>query len=104
MSNDTSKLNVTRVPEGQSGKAGAKLKAKRSPWTDAQRAEFMENAPPSLKVEINGVPVGADLHIFSSGSVGYNLNGKVANLIVKGKPVQLQVTGYITVIGSKPGE
>jgi uncharacterized membrane protein len=53
------------------------------------RARFLTKAP-VLTVVINGQTFQATAREFSSGKVGYYINGKV-NVIVDGVPVQLQV-------------
>jgi hypothetical protein len=63
------------------------------------RAEFRESAQP-VKVEINGVPMIAEVKEFSTGSLGWYLNGKSV-IEVGGKQVTVQIGMNITVIGSK---
>jgi hypothetical protein len=63
------------------------------------RAEFRESAQP-VKVEINGVPMIAEVKEFSTGSLGWYLNGKSV-IDVGGKQVTVQIGMNITVIGSK---
>lgn len=63
------------------------------------RAEFLAKAKPVM-VTINGVPMQAERKEFSTGSLGWYLNGKVS-LEVGGTPVSVQVGMNLTVVGSK---
>jgi hypothetical protein len=63
------------------------------------RAEFRETAKP-VKVEINGVPMMAEVKEFSTGSLGWYLNGKSV-IDIDGKQVSVQIGMNITIIGSK---
>ena len=63
------------------------------------RAEFRDGAKP-LKVEINGVPLMAEVKEFSTGSFGWYLNGKTT-VEIGGKPVSVQIGLNMTVVGSK---
>ena len=63
------------------------------------RAEFREQAQP-LKIEINGVPMMAEVKEFSTGSFGWYLNGKTT-VEVGGKQVSVQIGMNLTVVGSK---
>ena len=63
------------------------------------RAEFKEGAKP-LTLEINGTKLMADPKDFSTGSFGWYLSGKVT-VDVAGKPVTVQVSANLTVVGSK---
>ncbi len=63
------------------------------------RAEFREAALP-VKVEINGVPMMAEVKEFSTGSLGWYLNGKTV-IDVGGKPVSVQIGMNLTIVGSK---
>jgi len=63
---------------------------------DAKRDAWMKNAPDSLTVTIDGQTVVATKKLFSTGSVGYNLSGKV---VVNGD--KMQVGMNLTVVGSK---
>ena len=63
------------------------------------RPQFREGAKP-LKVEINGVPLMAEVKEFSTGSFGWYLNGKTT-ITVDGKPLAVQVGLNLTVVGSK---
>ena len=63
------------------------------------RADFREKAKPVL-VNINGVPLQADVKEFSTGSLGWYLNGKTS-LTVGGKSVPVQIGLNLTIVGSK---
>jgi hypothetical protein len=63
------------------------------------RAEFREGAKP-MQVTINGAPMTADVKEFSTGSLGWNINGKI-QVDVGGKPVNVQVGLNLTIVGSK---
>ncbi len=63
------------------------------------RKEFLEKAQP-IEVTIAGMPVSADVKEFSTGSVGWYYSGKMA-VRVGERPVNVQVSVTITVIGSK---
>jgi hypothetical protein len=67
------------------------------------KKEFVSIAP-SLPVVINGTTLEALPRINSTGSVGYNVNGKVLVKLPNGQLVKLQVSGNLTVVGSKDGE
>lgn len=63
------------------------------------RADFRNDAQP-VEVTINGVPMTADVKEFSTGSLGWYLNGKL-NLKVGDKSVSVQVGMNLTIVGSK---
>ena len=63
------------------------------------RAEFLEQAQP-VKIEINGLPMMAEVKEFSTGSLGWYLNGKTM-IEVGGKQVSVQIGMNLTVVGSK---
>lgn len=63
------------------------------------RSEFHEHAQP-IEVTINGVPMLADVKEFSTGSLGWYLNGKSA-VKVGDKPVTVQIGMNLTIVGSK---
>lgn len=63
------------------------------------RAEFRESAQP-VKVEINGIPMMAEVKEFSTGSLGWYLNGKTV-IDVGGKQVSVQIGLNLTIVGSK---
>ncbi|MCI0336764.1 MAG: hypothetical protein L0226_04245 [Acidobacteria bacterium] len=63
------------------------------------RAEFREAAQP-VKVEINGIPMMAEVKEFSTGSLGWYLNSK-STIDVGGKQVTVQIGMNLTIIGSK---
>lgn len=63
------------------------------------RAEFLEEAQP-VEVVINGIPMTAEVKEFSTGSLGWYLNGKT-NLKVGEKSVSVQIGMNLTIVGSK---
>jgi hypothetical protein len=63
------------------------------------RQQFASTAKP-VTVAIAGQPLAASPKQFSTGSVGFFANGKVA-VVIDGVTVQCQVSVNITVIGSK---
>lgn len=63
------------------------------------RSEFREQAQP-VTVKINGAAMTALPKEFSTGSLGWHLNGK-AILEVGGKQVSVQIGMNLTIIGSK---
>jgi hypothetical protein len=63
--------------------------------------EFVTSARPVV-VTINGVPIQATPKEFSTGSVGYNINGKVPIQLPDGTVGKLQVSGNLVLVGSKP--
>ncbi len=63
------------------------------------RDEFRKHATP-VTVTINGVPLQAVVKEFSTGSLGWFLNGKT-NIDVGGKSVTVQIGMNLTVVGSK---
>ena len=64
--------------------------------------QFQEKAEP-LKVVINGQEMLADVKAFSTGSFGWNINGKMT-VTVDGKPLSVQIGMNLTVVGSKEAE
>ena len=63
------------------------------------RAEFREKAQP-VEITINGVPMIADVKEFSTGSLGWYLNGK-STIKVGDKTVTAQIGMNLTIVGSK---
>ena len=63
------------------------------------RSEFRNHAD-ALPVVINGAPHTAVVKEFSTGSLGWNINGKLT-LPVNGKAAECQVGLNLTLIGSK---
>ena len=63
------------------------------------RDVFFKKAQP-LNVEINNIPMTAEPKEFSTGSLGWYLNGK-ATVKVGDTPVTVQIGMNVTVIGSK---
>jgi hypothetical protein len=62
-------------------------------------AQFLAKAE-ALKVTMNGQEMTADVKSFSTGSFGWNINGKMT-VTVDGKPLSVQVGLNLTVVGSK---
>ena len=65
-------------------------------------SQFQEKAEP-LKVTINGQEMLADVKAFSTGSFGWNINGKMV-VTVDGKPLSVQIGMNLTVVGSKEAD
>jgi hypothetical protein len=63
------------------------------------RADFRSHAKP-IAVTINNVPMMAEVKEFSTGSLGWYLNGKTT-IEIGGKLVSLQIGLNLTVVGSK---
>ena len=63
------------------------------------RADFQTNAK-ALTVVVNNVPLVAEVKEFSTGSLGWYLNGKTS-IEVGGKPVSVQIGMNLTIVGSK---
>ena len=63
------------------------------------RAEFRAGAKP-LTVTIAGAPLAAEGKEFSTGSLGWYLNGKTT-VEVNGTPVAVQIGLNLTIVGSK---
>jgi hypothetical protein len=63
------------------------------------RSEFQSKAKP-VAVTINGVPLQAEVKEFSTGSLGWYLNGKMT-VDVGGTPVSVQIGMNLTIVGSK---
>jgi hypothetical protein len=63
------------------------------------REQFRTKAK-AVAVEIAGTKLIADVKEFSTGSLGWYLNGKV-NIEVDGVPVSVQIGLSLTIVGSK---
>lgn len=63
------------------------------------RQEFLSNAKP-VSVKINDIPLQAEVKEFSTGSLGWYLNGKTM-IDVGGKQVSVQIGMNLTIVGSK---
>lgn len=63
------------------------------------REQFKAGAKP-MQLMVNGIPMAAMVKEFSTGSFGWNLNGK-AVIEVNGIPLDVQLGFNLTVIGSK---
>jgi hypothetical protein len=63
------------------------------------RTEFRANAKP-ITVQIGQIPLVAEVKEFSTGSLGWYLNGKTS-IEVNGVPVAVQIGMNLTIVGSK---
>ena len=63
------------------------------------RKHFQEHAK-AIDVNINGVPLIAEVKEFSTGSLGWNISNKLT-INVGGTPVNVQVGLNLTIVGSK---
>ena len=63
------------------------------------RSQFRDKAKP-VAVTINNIPLLAEVKEFSTGSLGWHLNGK-ATINVDGTPVSVQIGLNLTIVGSK---
>ena len=63
------------------------------------REDFRGNAKP-VSVVINSVPLQAEVKEFSTGSLGWYLNGKTS-IEIDGKLVSVQIGLNLTIVGSK---
>lgn len=63
------------------------------------RDEFLQNAK-AVEVVIGGVPLIAEVKEFSTGSLGWYLNGKTT-IRIGDTPVSVQIGMNLTVVGSK---
>jgi hypothetical protein len=63
------------------------------------REQFRSDAKP-VEISINGIPLLAEVKEFSTGSLGWYLNGK-STIQVGGTPVSVQIGLNLTIVGSK---
>ncbi len=63
------------------------------------RAQFLEQAK-AVEVVINGIPQVAEVKEFSTGSLGWYLNGKTT-IRIGDQPVSVQIGMNLTIVGSK---
>lgn len=63
------------------------------------RSDFRSKAKPVV-VKIGDIPLQADVKEFSTGSLGWYLNGKTT-IDVGGTPVSVQIGMNLTIVGSK---
>jgi hypothetical protein len=63
------------------------------------RAEFRQHAKP-IMIKIGEVPLLAEVKEFSTGSLGWYLNGKTP-IEINGTPVSVQIGLNLTIVGSK---
>lgn len=79
--------------EKENEKDASKKKGKEKP---AVTVKMLDDAPPSITVAVDGQTIVGDKKEFSSGSVGWNVTGKV---VIGG--VKCQVSANIIIVGSK---
>ena len=63
------------------------------------RKQFTDNAK-AVEIVINGVPMTAEVKEFSTGSLGWYLNGKMS-IKVGDSSVTVQIGMNMTIVGSK---
>jgi len=63
------------------------------------RADFKAKAKPVM-ITVGNVPLQAEVKEFSTGSLGWYLNGKTT-IDVGGTPVSVQIGMNLTIVGSK---
>ncbi len=63
------------------------------------RQQFREKAKP-VEIVVNGVPLIAEVKEFSTGSLGWYLNGKTS-ISIDGVPTSIQIGMNLTIVGSK---
>ena len=63
------------------------------------RKQFKDGAK-AVEVVINGVPLIAEVKEFSTGSLGWYLNGKTT-IRIGDTPVSVQIGMNLTIVGSK---
>ena len=63
------------------------------------RAQFVEHAKP-VEVIIGGIPMMAEVKEFTTGSLGWYLNGKTT-IRIGDTPVSVQIGMNLTIVGSK---
>jgi hypothetical protein len=87
----TKKTTTTTADQNGNGKA-----RKECP---VSRAQFVKDAKP-LVVTIDGINMLAEIKEFSTGSIGWFLNGKMP-VKVGDQPVNVQIGLNMTIVGSK---
>jgi hypothetical protein len=63
------------------------------------RKDFREHAK-AVTIKIGDIPMQAEVKEFSTGSLGWYLNGKTT-IEVNGTPVSVQIGLNLTIVGSK---
>jgi len=63
------------------------------------RKDFVSHAKP-IVVKVGDIPLTAEVKEFSTGSLGWYLNGKTT-IEVNGVPVAVQIGMNLTIVGSK---
>jgi hypothetical protein len=87
------------MPRSLLPKASGDVPAMAKSSCPIQRADFCQHAKP-IQVIVNNVPFLAEVKEFSTGSLGWYLNGKTT-IEVSGTPVSVQIGMNLTVVGSK---
>jgi len=88
--------DVVFTPEPVTQASTPSLNKRTSPLS---LAEFTAKAQP-VQATLDGKSLTLDVKEFSTGSFGWNSNGKVT-VMVDGKPVTCQLSLNLTVVGSK---
>lgn len=65
------------------------------------KQDYLKRAKPTIIIMIDGQPLAGNVKAFSTGSLGYNANGKVTIPLQDGEAQKYQVSLNITAIGSK---
>jgi hypothetical protein len=90
----------TKIAPAKTEAAKTERAKKTCPLT---KEEFLAAAKP-ITVKIgDGGAMAAGVKMFSTGSYGFSLNGRVT-LMIGDTPVEFQAGLNLTAIGSKPGE
>ena len=63
------------------------------------REQFRKDAK-AIEVVVNGIPLIAEVKEFSTGSLGWYLNGKTS-IKIGDTPVSVQIGMNLTIVGSK---
>ncbi len=87
------------MAKAQAAAVAGKVGGQRKTTCPVTREEFGEHAQPVM-VTIAGAPTVAGVKEFSTGSLGWYVNGKTV-IQINGKPVTVQVGLNLTIVGSK---
>jgi hypothetical protein len=68
------------------------------------KSDYLKRVKPTITILIDGQPLAGNVKEFSTGSLGYNANGKVTIPLQDGDSLKYQVSMNITAIGSKEWE
>lgn len=74
--------------------------AKNKTVCPVSREEFEAQAKLQLPITLDGTPMAAIRHKFSTGSLGWMMNGPTT-IMVGDVPVKVQIGMNITIVGSK---